>query len=539
MGQLIQELKRRNVIRVAVAYAVVAWLLLQVADVVLDNIEAPTWVFQAILLLLIIGFPVALIFAWAFELTPEGVKKEKDVDRSDSVTPFMGRKLDFVIIGALVVALGYFVTTTDSGPPHEQPNDTVILNRPMVAVLPFVKTSGDSTYDHLNLGLMDEIIVSLQRFKAFPVVSRHAVLVFQSRDKSVMETAEELHAQYVVDGSIGANGDKLRVRVTMTDRNNDQVWARTFDLASDLEELYKMVDEVAAAIAGAVRDSEVEMAEVANRPPVAAWEHYIRGLSVILDWSRERHEEGRNHIETALKLDPDMAEASWALGEFEVIEMMFSSAGEEESRIRLERSLGYFRRAHELSPFQGGACGCIGVMLATLNRPTEAFTLLEEALDANPLSSRLRVDYAQVLVSEGRFDEARVMAASAVGMEPIGWDLAVTWIIQATADLAEGREEDAKANTYRAIYAYTRNAYATPSAMVILYVLGDRDAAADLYREFVSEIPGYSFENPLIGYYLKSINPVIASQHRADAEFPPNVLAIVDELASEAASRSN
>jgi tetratricopeptide (TPR) repeat protein len=219
--------------------------------------------------------------------------------------------------------------------------------------------------------------------------------------------------------------------------------------------------------------------------------------------------------------------------------MMFSSADEEESRIRLESSLGYFRRAHELSPFQGGACGCIGVILATLNRPTEAFTLLEEALDANPLSSRLRVDYAQVLVSEGRFDEARVMAESAVGMEPIGWDLAMAWIIKATADLAEGREEDAKANAYRAIYAHTRNAYATPSAIVILYVLGDRDAAADLYREFVSEIPEYSFENPLFGYYLKSIDPVITAQHRVDAEFPPNVLAIVDELASEAASHTN
>ena len=102
------ELKRRNVVRVAIAYAIVAWLLLQVADVILDNIEAPAWVFQAILLLLVIGFPVALILAWAFELTPEGLKKEEDVDRSQSVTHATGRKLDFLIIGALVLALGYF-----------------------------------------------------------------------------------------------------------------------------------------------------------------------------------------------------------------------------------------------------------------------------------------------------------------------------------------------------------------------------------------------------------------------------------------------
>ncbi len=103
------ELKRRNVVRVAIAYAVVSWLLLQFADVILDNIEAPSWVFQAILLLLIIGFPVAIIFAWAFELTPEGLKKEKDIDRSESITHITGRKIDFVIIGVLVVAVGFLL----------------------------------------------------------------------------------------------------------------------------------------------------------------------------------------------------------------------------------------------------------------------------------------------------------------------------------------------------------------------------------------------------------------------------------------------
>ena len=108
MASVWGELKRRNVVRVAIAYAVVAWLLLQVADVVLGNIGAPAWLFQAILLVLVIGFPVALIFAWAFELTPEGLKKEKNVDRSQSITPVTGRRLDFIIIGILVVALAVF-----------------------------------------------------------------------------------------------------------------------------------------------------------------------------------------------------------------------------------------------------------------------------------------------------------------------------------------------------------------------------------------------------------------------------------------------
>ena len=105
MASVWGELKRRNVVRVAVAYIIAAWLLLQLADIVLNNIEAPDWVFQAILLLVVLGFPIALIFAWAFELTPEGLKKEKDVDRSESITHITGRKLDFAIIGVLSICL--------------------------------------------------------------------------------------------------------------------------------------------------------------------------------------------------------------------------------------------------------------------------------------------------------------------------------------------------------------------------------------------------------------------------------------------------
>jgi len=538
VAQLFQELKRRSVFRVGIAYLIVAWLIAQVTELALDNFAAPDWIIKTVLFLLVVGFPLALILAWAFELTPEGISRDSNVDCGKPVSRGSGRKLDFLIIGALVVALGYFVTTRDSDPAHEQPNDIVILNRPMVAVLPFVNRSGDSAYDFLSLELMEEIIVSLQRFKALPVVSRGAILTFQSRDKSITEIAGELKAQYVVDGSIRANGDTLRVLVTMSDRTGDQVWARRFDLASDFEELFSMTDEVAAAVAGAVRDSEVEIAEVADRPPIAAWEHYIKGLSVIMDWRRERHEEGRSHIERALELDQDMAEAWWALGELETLEMMVTFAGEEEFRTRVETSLGYFRRAHELSPFQGGACGCLGIALEALDRVDEAFVLLDEALEANPVSSMLRVAYAQVLANQGRFDEAIVMAESGARMEPMGRDLALVWMVKATADLAQDRSDEARDNIYRAIYAHHRDLLVTPSAIMILYVLGDRDAAARLYRQFVGEFPEFSFENLLTMATLKPITSLIDLRHRTNSEFPPNVLAIVDELASQAASNN-
>ena len=174
----LEELKRRNVVRVGVVYLIAAWLLAQVADLMLENFNAPEWVIQAILVLLIIGFPIALIFAWAFEMTPEGLKKEKDVDRTQSITHKTGHLLDRSIIAILVVALGYFIYESRFGTDEEEQTadsvasvetqtetasgleseEVVATTRKSIAVLPFVNMSSDEEQEYFSDGISEEIL---------------------------------------------------------------------------------------------------------------------------------------------------------------------------------------------------------------------------------------------------------------------------------------------------------------------------------------------------------------------------------------------
>lgn len=223
-----EELKRRNVFRVGVAYVVVAWLVMQVSDVVLNNIEMPAWIFHLILLLLAIGFPVALLLAWAYELTPDGIKKETDIAPSASVARQTGHKLNYVIIGALVVVVIYLVPFRDWIAVDGQISLQTLIARPAVIVLPFENTSGDENQDYLAFGLTDELIAGLQHTRDFPVVSRNASLEYRDSDLSANEYANSLGASYRVEGSVSSGSDGIRVLATLPGAGDNQVWAERF-----------------------------------------------------------------------------------------------------------------------------------------------------------------------------------------------------------------------------------------------------------------------------------------------------------------------
>ena len=407
------------------------------------------------------------------------------------------------------------------------------LNRPMVAVLPFTNASGDPDNDYLGFGVMDEIIVGLQQFRSFPVVSRNATIAFRKRSEPVHVIATELGAEYILDGSVRRDGEQFRIVATLTDDNGSQVWARGFDLDADMSGIFPIIDELTAIVSKAVLESEVERVTSFIRPPINAWEHYVKGLAILLDWQPANHTEGVQHIKRALEIEPNMAEAWWALGEFELFRLMTQPQVDSAAA---ENVIGYFRKAHEISAFHGAACGCLGYWLTAIGRDREARVVFDQAYQANPLSGALLVDYAQFLVWNGQYPQAIEMAEVSTRLGTDTRDKAVAAIVQATALLATNQPDAARTAVHRALLIKRLDILVTPSAIAILYVLGDRDDAAVLFTEFKALIPSYSPSNVISQVTFRPIDTVIA--HGAISAGLPEDVSGIFRLLSAASSKS-
>ena len=256
---LFNELKRRNVFRVGFAYIVMAWLVLQVADVILNNIIAPGWVFHVLLLFLAIGFPFAVFFAWAFELTPEGLKKEKDVDRSKSITRVTGRKLDYGVIAVLVLALAYFTfdkfvldpsrdaelvqATTEAVAEQATESGKAEITDKSIAVLPFVNMSNDPDQEYFSDGISEELLNVLAQFPGLKVAARTSAFQFKGQNRDIVGIAKQLHVNHVLEGSVRKSGNRLRITAQLIDAESGfHLWSETYD--RELDDIFAIQDEI-------------------------------------------------------------------------------------------------------------------------------------------------------------------------------------------------------------------------------------------------------------------------------------------------------
>jgi len=241
-----EELKRRNVIRVAIAYAVGAWLLLQLTDVLVELLGLPDTAGKYVILLLVIGFPLALFFAWAFEMTPEGIKRETDVDRSESITDITGRKLDRSIIAVLALAVVFFIydkfsTPEDvgsgsisqagqvAGKPASgviEPDPVQTPSEPSIAVLPFLNMSSDPDQEYFSDGIAEELLNLLVRVDGLKVASRTSSFVYKGENLNIPAIAEELKVNHILEGSVRKAGNRVRITAQLIDTADDRhLWS--------------------------------------------------------------------------------------------------------------------------------------------------------------------------------------------------------------------------------------------------------------------------------------------------------------------------
>jgi len=334
------ELKRRNVFRVGIAYLVVCWLVMQVADVVINNIGAPDWLFQAIMLVLLLGFPVAVIFAWAFEMTPEGLKKEKDVDRSQSITPKTGRKLDRAIIGIMALALIYFVWESRFQNDRGEGSESIPLSKTSqvgsaisgeltltpdiasdnsIAVLPFANRSRSEDDAFFSDGIHDDLLTQLAKIGDLKVISRTSVMKYRDTEKTIPEIAAELGVSTILEGGIQRAGKRIRINAQLIDVTTDEhLWAETFDREMSMENIFDIQSEITRQIVTAVKGelSETEQQSLATAPTnnLEAYEAFLHAKASTnrADYTREKYIEAQPWAERAVKLDPEFAEA-WAI----------------------------------------------------------------------------------------------------------------------------------------------------------------------------------------------------------------------------------
>ncbi len=314
------ELKRRNVYRVAVAYAVVAWLLIQIATQVFPFFDIPNWAVRLVVVLLILGFPVALILAWAFEITPEGIKRSDDVTPQESVASRRGRKLVAFTVVAAVIAAGLFAFQWMKAHSMITPRQSEATTAPSIveksiAVLPFENLSSDKENAYFVIGIQDEILTRLAKIGALKVISRSSTQQYQSGPRNLREIAALLGVAHILEGSVQKVGPLVHVNVQLIKADTDEhLWAESYDRT--LDNIFGVESEIAQMVAEALHAklTGAEVKVLAERPTTnpAAYDAYLRGqVQSRLQDEGQGLRAAQGSFEEAVRLDPQFA-AAWA-----------------------------------------------------------------------------------------------------------------------------------------------------------------------------------------------------------------------------------
>ena len=465
------ELKRRNVFKVTIAYIVVAWLAAQVLQLIFESFGTPDWVMKTVLVLMAAGLGFAIFFAWAFEMTPEGLKRESEVDRSQSITPQTGKKLNNLIVAVMALALAYFVydkfilsagrdaalieattlATTERATTEQAASETpeLVEDDKSIAVLPFADMSPDKDQEYFSDGLSEELLNLLAKIPELRVAARTSAWSYKGKDIKIGQVGEELGVAHVLEGSVRTAGDRIRVTAQLIKANDGfHLWSETYDRT--LDDVFAIQDEISGAVVDALKVTLLGEAPHVSEISPEAYALYLQARHISNQLRRDLYQNAVDLYKQVLETEPEYAPAwvgisrnyrnmavSGELDEIEGFQMAIEAA---EMALQLDPNLAeaharrgllflgfeqdhlnaakHFRTAMELNPNDPAALQGVADFAASLGQFETAIKLGEAAVLRDPVDAVLRIHLGDFYRSAERFDDAIRTFETAINLNP-------------------------------------------------------------------------------------------------------------------------
>jgi len=515
-GNFLAELKRRNVYKVAVAYAVVGWLVMQIAATVVPALHLPDGITTGVVVLTLLGFPIALVIAWAFEMTPDGMKRTENVSPNEIVPQWSGRKFAAMIVSIALLAAALLVfQMLRSKSISSAPSAASTVSEKSIAVLPFLNESGDPGDEYFSDGLSEELIAALAQIDDLKVIGRSSSFRFKGKNEESRTIGEKLGVATLLEGTVRKQGERVRIVAELVNAANGiELWTRTFD--RELKDIFAVQEEIATAVASSLKVTLLGADERSSTKPATksteAHNAYLQGHFYFVRRNLEDYRKAVGFFDEAIRLDPDYALAyaerseAWTwigdLSNKKQKEAWATARSDAEKAVGIgprlseaHAALGWVRffvewkfgeglaelkRARQLSPGNPTANDLLARVLVYLGHFQEAEELARQAIELDPLTFLARNNLARILYVEGKLDEAEASARKAAELQPTAasshrWQVMIAILRgDGEAALREAQlEPDASYRHFELALAY--------------YARGDRLAADAALTELIAQ----------------------------------------------------
>jgi len=518
MNDFFAELRRRNVYKVAVAYAVISWLLIQAASILLPTFEAPPWVMKVLVVLLGLGFVIAVFISWAFEMTPEGMKRTSDISPDEVIPYWSKRKFATLIIGVAVIAAGLLAFQLLRAP---RLAITPKSDNKSIAVLPLLNESGDPKDEYFSDGLSEELIAALAQIKDLKVIGRSSSFRFKERKDESKTIGEKLGVATLLEGTVRKQGERVRIVAELINAADGiELWTRTFD--RELKDIFAVQQEIAAAVASSLKVTLLGLDERSSANPATknteAHNAYLLGHYHFQRRNLEDYRKAVAYFDQAIALDPEYALAyaerseAWTLvgdstGEGKTLWPKARSDGEKAVSIapalaeahaalgwvrfftewKFAEGLSELKRAKELSPANPTANDLLARVIVYLGRLGEAEKQGRQAVESDPLAYAAQNNLARILWYEGKLDEADAVARKAAKLQPTG---AASRRWQVLVAIQRGDNETA----LREAQSEPDESYRRFEIALAQYARGDRKAADAALADLIANGRGLDYQ---------------------------------------------